>query len=392
MAKSALKVVTKKLSDLIPDPENPRTLSDEARAGLQASLQRFGPVVPIIWNEKTGHVVGGHQRLKVLQDMGAEETDVVVWSGDKDEQRALNVTLNNPAIMGDWDENALAARLVEIRESIGDEDFAALRLEELRQGIIDDSPLEGNTDPDDVPPEPDEPTTERGDVWCLGAHRVMCGDATSVDDVERLMGGRQAFVFTDPPYGIGVVKRDGTIGGDNAVSTQTFNSVEGDDTTDAARDMYTLMGAMDIDGFVIWGGNYFTAFLPPSRCWIVWDKKTGESDFADVEMAWTSLEGSARLYSFLWNGMMREGSVAEELLSRVHPTQKPVGLFRQIMKDIEAKAIYDPFLGSGTTLIAAEQLGRICYGMEIEPRYVDVAVKRWEDFTGKGAHRMGGKG
>ena len=137
---------------------------------------------------------------------------------------------------------------------------------------------------------------------------------------------------------------------------------------------------------IIFGGNYFTDFLFPSPCWCIWDKQN-TGNFADVEMAWTSFSKGAKLYTWLWNGLSRKGDRKTELVSRIHPTQKPVGLLGDILKDFSTTndKIIDLFGGSGSTLIACEQLDRICYIMEISEKYCDVILKRWEDFTGQEA-------
>lgn len=143
---------------------------------------------------------------------------------------------------------------------------------------------------------------------------------------------------------------------------------------------------------ILFGANYFADFLPPSPCWIVWDKRTGDNNFADVELAWASFKSHARLYSWLWAGMARQGDKKSEGRKRVHPTQKPVGLIGAILRDYSEAGdeILDPFGGSGSTLIACEQLGRRCRMMEIDPHYCDVIIDRWEKFTGKKAVLLDG--
>ena len=140
---------------------------------------------------------------------------------------------------------------------------------------------------------------------------------------------------------------------------------------------------------IIFGGNYFTDFLPPSRCWVVWDKQN-TGNFADAELAWTSFEKSVRLYHFLWNGLVRAGDRKSEGKKRVHPTQKPVGLIADIIKDFiqDGNAVLDCFGGSGSTLIACEQLEKICYMMEMSPQYIDLIIDRWETFTGQKAVKL----
>jgi DNA modification methylase len=216
----------------------------------------------------------------------------------------------------------------------------------------------------------------------------MCGDSTKKEDVERLLGQQQAgLLLTDPPYGINIVRKVDKAGkGQIGSGGKKYSPIVGDETTETAKKIYQLSKEIGIKKVILWGGNYFTDFLPPSPCWIIWDKRVESSsnNFADCEIAWTSLTSPARMYRQIWNGYTREGKRDVEGLKRVHPTQKPVGLYAFCMNgysDAE-EIILDLFLGSGPALIAAEQLGRICYGMEIDPIYCDVICTRWQTFTG----------
>ena len=238
-----------------------------------------------------------------------------------------------------------------------------------------------------------------GDIWQLGDHRLMCGDSTDAGQVALLMNGETADLsLTDPPYGIAIVKQHGKIGGDkpatfggkiggdNPVVANVYHEIKGDETTETARLSYEIMKDVSRNQ-VIFGGNYFTDFLPPKPCWVVWDKMNGDSVFADVELAWTSFEHGARLFQWLWNGMSRAGDRKAEGDKRMHPTQKPVGLFAKIIEEFskEGETILDLFAGSGSTVIASEQTKRVAYLMEYEPHYCDVIISRWEAFTGKTA-------
>ena len=213
----------------------------------------------------------------------------------------------------------------------------------------------------------------------------MCGDSTDKATVEKLMNGVKAdMVFTDPPYGIDIVK-NGKVGADNLAKCGEYSPVIGDETTNTAEAMYNTCVSLGYKRFIIWGGNYFISFLPFSASWIVWDKRgdVSSNNFADGEMAWCSFETPIRIYKQLWMGMIREG----EHDKRVHPTQKPVKLLGDILTDFtkDNDIILDLFGGSGTTLIACEQLNRICYMMELDPKYCDVIIDRWEQFTGQKA-------
>lgn len=165
-------------------------------------------------------------------------------------------------------------------------------------------------------------------------------------------------------------------------------AIKGDDTTDTARLNYEIIKDLS-ENQIIFGGNYFTDFLPPKACWCIWDKEN-TGNFADVEMAWTSFDKGAKLYKWLWNGLCRKGERSIEGKSRIHPTQKPVGLIAEILKDFtkENDTILDCFGGSGSTLIACEQIDRQCYMIEYESHYCDVIIKRWENLTGQKAVKI----
>ncbi len=216
----------------------------------------------------------------------------------------------------------------------------------------------------------------------------MCDDSTDASVIDRLMGGAKAdMVFTDPPYGISIVNDKGKVGAENLAKNRTYSKVIADDTTETAQDAYGILSTL-CDKLIIWGGNYFLDFLPPSDGWIVWDKRRDmtSNNFADGEMAWCSFHTPVRIYHQLWNGMIREG----EHEDRVHPTQKPVKMLGEVLQDFskENEVIVDVFGGSGSTLIACEQLNRKCYMCEIDPHYVDVIINRWETFTGKKAVKI----
>ncbi len=223
-----------------------------------------------------------------------------------------------------------------------------------------------------------------GDLFEIGEHRLFCGDSTNTNLIEKLLNGDKVdLVFTDPPYGINVVqgskvggsKGFGSVGGSKIVKAKDYSEIIGDDTTETAKEFYHSCISLGMVNFIIWGGNYFTDFLDPSMCWIVWDKENS-GNFADVELAWTSFDKAAKLYKWQWNGMIRKGDKSIEGKTRVHPTQKPVGLFGDIFNDFDFRICFDGFLGSGSTMVASHQLKRKCYGMELDPKYCQVIIDR----------------
>lgn len=242
---------------------------------------------------------------------------------------------------------------------------------------------------------------ERGQVWQLGRHRLMCGDATSRDDVETLLDGLTAdLTLTDPPYGVSVVNKGGSPIGGNVFSrstildtskelppTRVYEPVIGDESTDTARCHIELAERCSRNQ-IVFGGNYFTDFLPPSKCWLVWDKQNGKkNNFADGEMAWTTYDKPLQIYQWRWAGMIRKGERRIELKERIHPTQKPVGLLKEILEDFteENASVLDCFAGSGSTLIACEVSNRTCYAMELSSGYCEKIIERWETLTGEKA-------
>ena len=203
----------------------------------------------------------------------------------------------------------------------------------------------------------------------------------------------------DPPYGIDIVKNSNRTNSDKVVpklgvvgvsviaKARKYSEIANDDSTDCARDNFAIVKDISKKQ-IIFGGNYFTDFLPPKGCWCVWDKKVPKGmSFADVELAWTSLDGGSKLYQFMWTGMKREGHRDVELAERVHPTQKPVGMLANILRDFskDDDIIVDCFGGSGSTLIACEQTNRRCFMMEISPEYCDVILQRYINFKGSNA-------
>lgn len=225
-------------------------------------------------------------------------------------------------------------------------------------------------------------TVKTGDLFQLGRHRLLCGDCTIKENIDLLMNGKKAdMVFTDPPYGISIVGKNGKIGGDGLAKNQKYKPIKNDDTTETAEKFYKLI--KDCKKIILFGGNYYLSFLPNGN-WLIWDKLK-KNNFADGEMCWTNIKTSLKIYRYLWNGMIRC-----EKETRVHPTQKPVSMLSEIINDFSNKneIILDGFLGSGSTLIACEHTNRICYGMEIEPHYCSVIINRWQKYTNKKAIKI----
>jgi hypothetical protein len=386
------------VNDLIPYINNARNHSEKQISKIAASIKEFGFTNPILTDSKNG-IIAGHGRLQAAQKLKLDTVPVIELSGLSDIQKKAYIIADNKlALNAGWDEELLKMEILNLKDL--DFDIGLLGFDELELSDFKEDE-EYLTDEDSVPETPEEPITKIGDIWVLDKHRLMCGDSTSIDAVEKLMDGKKAdMVFTDPPYGIsivgggsvpkfgkvggGSVPKFGKVGCGGVVDAKVYSEIIGDDTIETARDYYNTCISAGLKNFIIWGGNYFTDFLKPSMCWIVWDKENS-GNFADVELAWCSNNRAAKLYKWMWNGMSRKGDHKTEGSTRVHPTQKPVGLFVEIFKDFEFKSCYDGFCGSGSTLIACEKTNRINFSMELDPKYCDVIIKRWQDFTGKQA-------
>ena len=240
-----------------------------------------------------------------------------------------------------------------------------------------------------------------GEIWQLGKHKLMCGDATNPDDIAKLIDGEHVdLILTDPPYGMKCQNKNGAIGDynrilyppkergqfnygrKNPIRANSYSLIIGDNSPDTAKKFYE--NVKDLDAVkIIWGGQYFADFLPINGGWLFWDKMTGDTDFSDGELAWCSKGKRVRKYTQTWSGVCRAGSRDLEMLKRVHPTQKPVELHARILEDFskEGNIILDCFGGSGTTLIACEITNRKCLMMEISPEYCEIIKSRWENLN-----------
>lgn len=424
------------LSQLSPDPSNPRTISEAAFDGLTESVDEYGDLSGIVFNKRTGELVTGHQRLEVLKGAGAAEIEVdalgrwfivhpetgetfhvrvVDWAPER--QRIANLVANNPAIAGEF----TPAALEQLRALEDEAAFTALRLDAMQEQIAADlaeleadmsEPEPGATDPDEVPEPPVEPITKPGDLWVLGDHKLLCGDATKLADVERLMGGEHAALcVTDPPYGVSVA--GGTRDPRDEKNYRSGGKIDNDGLTgEALREFldaaFTHVLAVLVPGaawYVWFAGSETRAFLDATdrlggmRHMLIWIKPNfvfGRSDYhyrhEPCFYGWTPGAGHR------WLGSRDQSSVFEAgrdqgpegIERKQHPTVKPVALFEVPMRNHTERGdiCYEPFSGSGSQIIAGERLGRRVFAMELSPRYVDVAVARWEAFTGKKAERQ----
>jgi DNA modification methylase len=388
-----------RLSTINPAEYNPRVISDDALAGLQKSLKRFGCVEPIIVNIRDDRnvIVGGHQRHKALTELhgGNYECTCVVVDLSVSEEKTLNVTLNNPHIQGDFIDT-LSEYIEQLRGEIPEQDYLDLAIIKLRGEI---AAVEGLTDEDAIPEPPKVAVTKPGDLYLLGGHRLLCGDSTKAEDVERLMNGKKAdMIFTDPPYNVAYVggtEEQMTIKNDAMTEAQyiAFMGAFFTQYKESASDN----AAVYICHASQWQRETESAMLAAGievRCQIVWVKNTfawgfGRYKFRHEPIFYAHIKDKPDN----WYGDKTQNTVWEEKkpsANRLHPTMKPVEIVERALVN-SSKAgdlVLDLFMGSGTTLIACHKNNRISYGMELDPIYCDVIVKRWEEFTGKKAKRI----
>ena len=356
---------------LIPYAKNARTHSDEQVAQIAGSIKEFGFNNPVLV-DKDNSVIAGHGRLMAARKLGMDKVPVVELNHLTESQRKAYVLADNRiALNSGWDTSMLSLELQDLKDDI-DLSLLGFDPDELDALLNPIEETEGLTDEDAVPDVPDEPKTKLGDIYILGNHRLMCGDSTSIDAVEKLMDGVYPdLIHTDPPYGMNAVSKS------SVLKANYGTDIMGDDNPDVAKDAFNLINGLYPDAKQIWwGANYYCSVLPDSECWLVWDKNNGQSDQTDCELAWAN-----------FRSVVRQFTQASEKTNRVHPTQKPVSLMEWIIKrfNVSAKTIADYFGGSGSTLIAAEKHGLQAFIMEFDPKYCDVIVTRWEQFTGKKA-------
>jgi DNA modification methylase len=381
-----------------PYARNARIAPESAIAKVAASIKEFGWRQPIVVDEQ-GVILAGHTRLLAAQRLGLDQVPVHVAVGLTAAQaRAFRLMDNRSAQETSWDPDLLPLEFADL----GDYDLGLTGFEpdEIAAYLAD--PNEGRADPNEVPEPPAEPITKPGDLWLLGEHRVLCGDATAATDVERLMGGAMpVLMVTDPPYGVDYDPswRTTATGPDGrllSLGTHRQGEVNNDDRADW-REAWSLFPG---DVAYIWHGGLHARTVVESvescgfalRSQIVWMKQSivigrGHYHWRHEPCLYAVRSGKTAHWcgdhkqSTIWEIANAAGNGERDDAQTDHSAQKPVECMARPLRNHEGD-VYDPFLGSGTTLIAAEQLGRICYGMEIAPRYCDVIVKRWENFTG----------
>ncbi|CAM5772636.1 site-specific DNA-methyltransferase [Bosea minatitlanensis] len=386
---------------LLPYAANARTHSDDQIAQIAASIAEFGFNAPCLIDER-GILIAGHGRLLAAKRLGLRDVPIIRLAHLTDAQaRAYRIADNQIALNAGWDEATLAAELARLKEDGLDLDLLGFEEDELDR-LLSGADVDADrpeSDEDSIPDPPKEAVTRPGDLWILGSHRLLCGDATSASDVTRLLdGAKPHLMVSDPPYG---VEYDPNWRNDAGVSATTrTGKVRNDDRADW-RDAWRLFPG---DVAYVWHAGIHTRTVIESleaadfaiRSQIIWSKSRfvlGRGDYHwqhepclyAVRRQATGHWQGARDQSTLW----AIGVSGNEDEATVHGTQKPVECMRRPILNNSAKGelVYEPFAGSGTTIIAAETTDRACLAIEIDPRYCDVIVERWQTFCGRRAER-----
>jgi hypothetical protein len=393
------------VASLIPFARNSRTHSDGQVAQIAASIREFGWTNPILVDEKSS-IIAGHGRLAAARKLGMTEVPVLVIDHLTDAQkRALVIADNKLALNAGWDAALLSSEIAGLTEDGFDTSLLGFSDDELANLLADKT--EGLTDPDDVPEPPADPVTVLGDVWVLGKHRIVCGDSTDADVVAKCLNGvTPHLMVTDPPYGVEydadwrnkAMRSDGS-----AIGARAIGKVENDDKADWSEAWALFPG----DVAYVWHAGNMAHTVAESligsglhiRAQIIWNKSSlviGRGDYHPKhEPCWYAVRKGkvghyvgGRKQTTVWDIDKPQKSETG------HSTQKPVECMKRPIENNSSagQAVYEPFSGSGTTIMAGEMTGRSIHAIELNPAYVDVAVKRWQDFSGLDAvHAETGK-
>ena len=377
----------KKVSDLIPYVNNSRTHSEDQTTQIASSISEFGFTNPVLIDEND-NLIAGHGRLLAANKLGIEEVPAIILDGlTKAQKKAYIIADNQLALNSGWDLDMLKIEIDTLSEL--DFDIGLLGFDdEFLDGLLEEEPAEGLTDEDEVPEPPETPISVLGDIWQLGNHRLMCGDSTSIDAVDKLMDGNKVdLLFTDPPYNVAFNGRSGkhdVIKNDN-LSKNDFGSF--------IENVIQTIKTIDPPIYYVWCNWKFYGILQEAleyKSCIVWAKNVfgmgnGYRHQHEFCLYNGKIDGHIKNESDLWN--------VKKDHAYVHPTQKPVELsVRAFSNHIKQKNVLDLFGGSGSTLIGAEQCGRKGFIMELDEKYVDVIISRWQSYTGKEAiHIESGK-
>jgi len=351
------------ITELKLNPKNPRIIKDARFKKLCDSIQQFPKMLelrPIVYDNATKCILGGNMRFKALQHLGYKELpeNWIVSADNLTEDEKQRFIIEDNVGFGEWDFELLKS----------DWDVEALEDWGVELPIEEEVILEAQEDDFDVPENGIQTDIVLGDLFEIGEHRLLCGDSTDSDAVEKLMNGQKAgMVFTDPPYGIAWNTNYTRFKGGMIPNKNKYSKIQNDE-----KEFDPSFFLAMYDQCLFFGANCFSDKLPKGN-WIVWDKRfeNNEAFLADAEVAWYTGSGAVHIIKETHQGFVSSDK------KRFHPTQKPVKLFEQIFEKINAPLfLFDPFLGSGTTMVASHQLNRKCYGMELDPQYCQVIVDR----------------
>jgi DNA modification methylase len=392
------------VADLKPWAKNPRK-NDKAVDKVAESIRAFGFGAPLLARKANGEIIAGHTRIRAAEKVGLERVPVRFLDISEEQAHLLALADNRLGEIAAWDDALLGSVLADLKAEGADLALSGFAENELAKLVEQESA--GNGDPDDVPEPPATPITKPGDLWALGAHRLLCGDSTSASDVGRLMAGeRAALMQTDPPYGIAYVQNAKSKG--QAVAHADIANDELDGEKLQAFLEATIRAVIphlsDACAFYLWHpmltqGTFFAAAAAADiliHRQIIWCKPSmvfGRGDYHwQHELCFYGWRRGHRPPFYGERNQTTLWMVGRET-SKQHPTAKPVDLWDPpIANHTRAgEVMYEPFAGSGSQLIAAERAGRRCFAMELSPNYCDVIVERWEKFTGRKAERIDGQ-
>jgi len=391
------------VSKLIPYARNSRTHSEEQVIQIAGSIQEFGFTNPVLIGTDND-IIAGHGRVMAAKKLGISKVPCIRLGHLTDAQKKAYIIADNKlALNAGWDEELLAIELTELNEEEFDLGLTGFSEEEIAE-LLNQEEVEGLTDEDEAPEPEENPVTVEGDVWLLGRHRLMCGDSTSIDSVEKLINGVKAdMVFTDPPYGVSYT--GGMADRGSGLESNAREMIKNDDI-DLYEDAVAVAAAVctgpvfmfyadtvpfglyrgieavggEVVALLIWKktggyGAMGASYKPNHEPCVVWKKKGSRLNFI-----------GATTENRVWEEKKESGG------NKLHPTQKPVSIPERAIRNHKAPTVLDLFGGSGSTLIACEKTSRECRMMELDPKYCDVIIKRWQDFTGqKATHEESGK-
>jgi DNA modification methylase len=406
-----MEIRTISVDQINPAPYNPRRdlkPGDEEYGKIKKSIMNFGYLDPIIWNSRTSNLVGGHQRFKILVEQGLKEVEVSVVDLPLEREKALNLALNK--IQGGWDFQKLSSLLQELSQ-LPDLDVGITGFDPDEISQIFDRTTEFEEDDFDfesVVNSTEKAVTHRGDLIELGPHRLLCGDSADPNDVERLMVGLKArLLVTDPPYGVGYLSENRPSKKHHSKKFRRWETIHNDDLPQKEYKSWLEKVFVNVEPYLepgtpVYVFNGFKQFYSmdvilgrlgfKTDCPITWAKPTFSPSYADYNLQTEYLMygwKKSKKGGHFWYGPNNESNLweikREATKELIHPTQKPVELFARAIRNssVRGDIVVDLFLGSGSTLIAAESLGRRCFGIEIEENYCDAIVTRYLSFTGK---------